>query len=507
MKGDLDLSNQEDWICRAHCRYYKPNSTEEERCRGYSLASVLFLSASEPPCLLSDIPFDPEFQRAFLREHVCEACPFLIDGCDFTSPCPPEGCLPCGGLVLLSGLLREGRLSEEAVRGADLIEKQGQGLLQLTPECATKNLEEYYLYHITHDELYEVNAEAFEMLLKCRGDRTVSELGPGPEFLSFAMDEELLEIRSEGRPCRWYTGRSPVPSLRYLEWLVTYRCNLSCAHCYLGQASSTDFPADLIEPLLEQFSRMQGLRILVSGGEPTLYPHFGRLNEALPDYPLRAVLLSNGLTLNKTALSKLHFHEVQISLDGLENGHDTIRGKGTFRKAVDAMHAVVDAGLDLSVATMVHRENIGEFDRLKVLIEGLGAREWNIDFPCTAGRWAGHPDLAVSLDEAARAMSYGFGGSYHGTSPGWTCGRHLAAVVPSGDVCRCGLYPDKRYGHVRDGLADAWARVQHIPIGATQCRGCEYADECGGGCRFRAGNAIDRDEVMCKVYGRASDLP
>ncbi len=561
------LSNQGDWICRAHCRYYKPNSSEEERCRGYSLASVLFSEISACPSLSADTPFDSEFKKSFLREHVCAACPFLVDGCDFTSQggwepqpiissalidpleerrraspvpripdtpgtagdtltvdpvtdqaCiadppdkqrdspdeirePPENCLPCGGLVLLSGLLRDGTLSEQALRGADLIDRNRHRSLLLTPRCAIKSLEEHYLYHVAHDELYEVNAEAFEMLIRCDGEHAVTRLQPDPAFLSVAVDEDLLEFRSKSRPRKLCLGRSPVPSLRYLEWLVTYRCNLSCAHCYLGDTSHTDFPADLIGPLLEQFSHMQGMRILVSGGEPTLYPHFHTLNDTLPDFPVRAVLLSNGQTLSTGLARKLRFHEVQISLDGLEQGHEMIRGTGTFVKAMRAMYKLVDVGLDLSVATMVHRGNLGEFDELRDLITGLGAREWSIDYPCVAGRWASHPDLAVSFEDAARCMSYGFGGSYHGTSPGWTCGRHLAAVLPSGEVCRCGLYPNKRCGSVQDGLAQAWANVEHIPINSTQCRDCEHADTCGGGCRFRAGNSVDRDEVMCRLHG------
>lgn len=505
MRGELKLSNQEDWICRTHCRYYKPNSTEEDRCRGYSLASVLFSKSSDSPSLAAEDSFDQEFERSFLREQVCEACPFLVDGCDFTSLHPPRDCLPCGGLVLISGLLKQETLSEEAIRGANLIDRNWENALCLTPRCATKSLEEYYLYHVSHDELYEVNSEAFDMLLRCDGQHTVAELEPEPAFLAFAVAEDLLQFSSGSSPMQRYMDCSPVPSLRYLEWLVTYRCNLSCAHCYLGEASNTDFPAALLRPLLEQFSHMQGLRILVSGGEPTLYPHFQRLNDMLRDFPIRAVLLSNGLTLDDKASSSLRFHEVQISLDGLEQGHDMIRGKGSFEKAMRAMHAVLNAGLDLSVATMVHRGNLNEFKGLSELISKLEVREWSIDYPCFAGRWASNPDLAVSFEDAAKSMSFGFGGSYHGTSPGWTCGRHLAAVLPSGEIVRCGLYPQKCYGHMADGLAEAWAKVEHIPIDLTLCGKCEYADTCGGGCRFRVGNSTSRDEVMCRLYGVEGD--
>ncbi len=495
------MSIKEEWICRAHCRYFKPNSIEEETCRGYSLVSPLFSDSCCHPSLSAETSFDQEFKRDLLREYVCEACPFLKDGCDFTSSLPPEGCLPCGGLILISGLVREGKLSEAALRGADLIERNSDRQLCLTSRCATKNLEEYYLYHLTRDDLYEVNAEAFDMLTRCDGTHMVPELRPDPEFLVYALDEDLVEFRSEGYARPLYADSAPVPSLRYLEWLVTYRCNLSCSHCYLGEPVNRDFPDDLIGRLLEEFSQIQGLRILVSGGEPTLYSFFQKLNDMIPDFPIRAVLLSNGLTIDERFAARLRFHEVQISLDGLESGHDMIRGKGSFSRAVRAMHAVVDAGLDLSVASMAHAGNLEQFDSLSDLVKEMGAREWSIDYPCIAGRLALNPDLTVSPEDAAQAMSYGFGGSYHGTSPGWTCGRHLAAVLPSGEVCRCGLYPDKQYGHVKDGLKSAWANVKHVPVAATKCHDCEHAETCGGGCRFRAGNADARDEVMCRSYG------
>jgi radical SAM protein with 4Fe4S-binding SPASM domain len=403
-------------------------------------------------------------------------------------------------MILLSRLLQEGRISEDDIVGADLLDQKADWFLALTPRASVKRLEEDYLYHAAADELYEINDDALKMLLLCDGSRRTRELGPDPGFLSFSVQEDLLEFHEQPHSVELAGGRSPIPSLRYLEWLVTFRCNLSCAHCYLGEAGQDEFPVELIRPLLEQFTRMQGLRILVSGGEPTLYRHFSALNEAIRDYPIRAVLLTNGLTMTEEFASGLSFHEVQVSLDGMEHGHEAIRGKGSFRKAVQAMRAVRSAGLDLSVATMIHRGNLDQWEEMQELVTRMGAREWNIDYPCVKGRWEEHPELAVDPETAARKMGYGFGGSYHGTSPGWTCGRHLAAVLPSGELCRCGLYPERCYGSVRDGLELAWRKVEHIPISSTQCAGCEHADTCGGGCRFRAGGSAERDLVMCRLH-------
>jgi len=488
-------------ICRRQCSYFKPNRTEEERCRGYSLAALLIQERPPTEDLEAVEAFDPLFGKDFLRGHVCRDCPFYEDGCDFVSDDPSEGCLPCGGLVVLSRLLKQGTLDESDIRRLDFLQLGEDSYLALTPRSAVRRLEEDYVYHITNDELYEINDDAAEFLDLCDGTRRVGELAADPEFIEFCVKEDLLEARPVPGKTLSYEGRSPVPSLRYLEWLVTFRCNLKCAHCYLGEAEDSDFPRDLIRSLLDQFSRMQGLRVMVSGGEPTLYKHFDLLNDVMREYAVRAVLLSNGLTLTEEFAASLNFHEVQISLDGMEHGHDAIRGRGAFQAAVRGLQAAGKAGLDLSVATMIHRENLGEWDRMRDLVHELGVKEWSIDYPCSKGRWDQHPGLAVNSEQAAELMRYGFGSSYHGTSPGWTCGRHLAAVLPSGELCKCGLFPEKCYGSVTNGLAEAWTRVRHMPIEETLCAGCAHAESCGGGCRFRAGGDVEKDEVMCRFYG------
>ncbi len=400
----------------------------------------------------------------------------------------------------MSKSLAKGLIGEPDLRLANLSSLGESAYVSLSSDTAVKRLEQDYIYQIGCDELYEINAEALDFISKCDGSETVTDLSPDSDFLQFCSSEGILDFTRTPFKKSIAVGKAPSPSLRYLEWLVTYRCNLTCAHCYLVDENSEEFSPELIHPLLKEFSEMQGLRVLVSGGEPTLYKHFELLNEALPEYPFRVVLLTNGSNLNRAMVSRLNFHEIQISLDGMEEGHDAIRGKGAFRKATRGMELVREAEIDLSVATMVHRLNLDEWDSMKDLMESLGAREWNVDYPCSKGRWTRHAELSVPFDIVAEKMRYAFGGSYHGTSPGWTCGRHLTAVTPSGDVCRCGLFPEVRLGSVRTGLAEAWSRVNHIPIAETACSGCRHEDACGGGCRFRAESINGKDKVMCAFH-------
>ncbi len=460
------------------------------------------LTKSRPQLKLEPVSeaFDRNFKRQLLLNHLCISCPFYVEDCDFTSVQPPESCVPCGGLIFISNLLRQGEITDSDIKLANLRELGENCYVRLSNDSCVKSLEDDYLYQIARDELYEINQDALDFVTRCDGFTTVADLDPDREFLEFCIVEDLLDVSKE--KVRWpvIRGKSPVPSLRYLEWVITRRCNISCAHCYLGDQAHIEFRPELIRPLLDEFTEMQGLRVLVSGGEPTLYAHFDLLNGILPEYPVRAVLLTNGTTINRKLLKRLNFHEIQISLDGMEKGHEAIRGQGNFQKAIRSMELVREAGIDLSVATMVHRLNLDEWDSMKDLVESMEVKEWSIDYPCIKGRWDLYPELRSGMRDAADRMLYAFGGSYHGTSSGWTCGRHLAAVLPSADVCKCALFPEIRMGSVENGLARAWARMTHVPISETDCAGCESADICGGGCRFRAGSRKARDEVMCLLH-------
>lgn len=495
------LEDAENRVCRAYCNYYKPNRTEDERCRGFKLAALLLSLEALPDIGPDNVgPFDPLYKHSLLRQLLCEQCPFFVDGCDFTAAETSFNAMPCGGLILISTLLKHALIEENDLKLIDDVDRKSYSSLVLSPQCALKRLEHYYVYHITHDDLYEVNEKGFHFLEQCEIGEKSELFEPDLSFVKYCVEEGLLIHRSRPQSRKFWTEAAPVPSLRYLEWLVTRKCNLKCAHCYLGEPQDSEFPKELIEPLLDQFSAMQGLRVLVSGGEPTIYRHFEYLNEIIDRYPLRFVLLTNGLIIDASFAQALKFHEVQISLDGMRQGHETIRGSGTFSRVLRAMDSVRDAGIDLSVATMIHRGNLSEWDDMKRLIEGYGVKEWNIDYPCNRGRWELHPDLFVEERVAAEFMRYGFGGSYHGSDDGWTCGRHLAAVLPSGEVCRCALYSDLVLGAVTTGLRVAWEGVQHIPIAQTSCRDCIHANQCGGGCRYRAGDQYAKDSVMCARF-------
>ena len=367
-----------------------------------------------------------------------------------------------------------------------------------------KNLEEPYLYDIKNDELYELGQDAFQFLLRCsQGKEPVVRKKEDEEFIQYCLSENLIHWSNAPHLKKQFVRRSPIPSLRYIELQLTDRCNLQCRHCYLGESGHQDLSFQQVLCVMREFEEMQGLRLLLSGGEPLLHPEFWKLNDLLMDYDFRSVLLSNGNLITKEVAKKLRVHEVQVSLDGMKEGHEMLRGGGTFRKALKAIDHLQEAGLQVSVATMIHRGNLKEFGSLASLLESKGIKEWNVDVPCMEGRLKENENLCPSPVEAGPLLNYGFGGGMHASKKSYGCGAHLCGIISTGYVAKCGLFVQEPVGSIDEGLRVCWERVPRIQLKELTCD-CSVLEECRGGCRYRAklrGGILDPDVFQCYARG------
>lgn len=366
----------------------------------------------------------------------------------------------------------------------------------LSKDAALKWLELPSVYNIATDELYELDGQAFELLKRCAGREGCSVRES--EFLDFCLGEGLL-VNEEREGSVIPLRQSPVPSLRYLELQITHRCNLRCRHCYIGEKNPKDLDIETIRRILGEFEDMQGLRVLITGGEPLLHPRFDELNSLLPDFAVRKILFTNGLLLDEGRIKDLMVHEIQVSIDGLEEGHDWIRGKGTFAKAIRGIEAALDAGFGVSISTMVHARNLNDFPGMEKLFKKLGIKDWTVDVPCETGTLGENPGLVPPPETAGRYLNFGFGKGPHGGGEGYACGSHLMCLFPDGRSAKCGFYAHDTVGDCKEGLDACWKRIRHLKLDELECD-CRFIEVCRGGCRFRAtviAHAAARDPYRC----------
>lgn len=379
--------------------------------------------------------------------------------------------------------------------------------LRLSDNFIPKILEKYYLFDKKNDELYELSESAFNFVLSFKDGKDLSEINGNKSFIKNLLKLSILEESDKIKKRNFILNKPPIPTLRYLEIQLTSKCNLKCKHCYQGEKNDLELPFSALKNILNDFVYFQGLRILLSGGEPLLYSNFKELNLFLKNYPAYVVLITNGVLLNKIPLAQIrNIDEIQVSLDGMEYGHNILRGEGTFEKVISGVKRIKEkTDKKISFATMVHNKNISEFKNMNKLIKSLGAKEWGIDYPVLTGFFEKNRDLYPDIDSAIKVMKYRFGASYHSTEEDndYACGVHTMTLLPNGHFVPCGFYPSKIFGNIKEGLKIALKNRSFFKLlDISECKDCNYIITCRGGCRFRAGDLTKKDQLMCKIFRR-----
>jgi len=185
------------------------------------------------------------------------------------------------------------------------------------------------------------------------------------------------------------------PQSFHLQWHITERCNLKCKHCYFDEKFlKNELSLNQLFTIFDDYIKLlkkwnlprEMSRISITGGEPLVRDDFfeflGKCHENKEKS--RYGILTNGILLNNEKISKLKKLEInyaQVSLEGMEEDNDEIRGKGTFKKIVKAIKLLVRNKINTSISTTVTKQNQKDIPLLIKLAEqlkvnGLGLRRF-----------------------------------------------------------------------------------------------------------------------------------
>ncbi|MFL6472912.1 MAG: radical SAM protein [Nitrososphaeraceae archaeon] len=108
-------------------------------------------------------------------------------------------------------------------------------------------------------------------------------------------------------------------------------CNLHCSHCYWWlnrKNDAEDLSAEQWRQIIRRTFKKQHIYVVtLVGGEPTMRPDI--IQVFCDEMPRRVCVVTNG-TYPLKRFEDLYFY--WISLDGTEEVHDSIRGKGAYAK-------------------------------------------------------------------------------------------------------------------------------------------------------------------------------
>ena len=167
-------------------------------------------------------------------------------------------------------------------------------------------------------------------------------------------------------------ARFGKPSPLALTYELTHLCNLECIYCDRHTPLPKELSHDVIFGVLEEFIELGMWKINLDGGEPLAHRHIDEIVSWLAERDISIRTNTNGILVPKKIESIKKMSIVKISLDGPRKSHDSMRGKGSFDKAIHGATAAREAGVPKVAFTCVlGQHNASAIDSLIDLLEEL----------------------------------------------------------------------------------------------------------------------------------------
>ena len=175
-----------------------------------------------------------------------------------------------------------------------------------------------------------------------------------------------------------------------LQWHITDICDNKCKHCYVFDKRTyniknpTEMSLNLCKEVIKQFKQLTSYltkitsiafypKFNISGGDPLLHSNFFDILTEIKKINAPVEILGNPDHITPEIAKKLKSIGVvqyQLSLDGMEQTHDRIRGKGSFNKTVNGVKVLNESGIASHIMSTVCKENMLELcDQIKFMTE------------------------------------------------------------------------------------------------------------------------------------------
>jgi radical SAM protein with 4Fe4S-binding SPASM domain len=332
-------------------------------------------------------------------------------------------------------------------------------------------------------------------------------------------------------------------------WELTLRCNLNCGHCgsRAGEARAGEMGRDRVLAVARELAALGCTKVTLSGGEPTLSPHWEAVASEGARAGMRVNMITNGVVAGRDLVRRAKdagLVSLGVSLDGLEQAHDRIRGlRGLYGRVMRLLDDCTAERMPVGVVTTIWKGNLRDLEALHDLIAGR-VYVWQLQIGAAMGNLADRrceqiaPEDLLDVIPAIAALvrrckvavhvadNVGYFGPYEETLrrrrttpvPCWVgcyAGCRNVGIEADGGVKGCLSIQATRAteGNLQaEPLDRIWRRKGAFAYNREFslddlggfCRTCEHAAICRGGCLSMRTCEGGRENPFC--YHRVATL-
>ncbi|MBI5076349.1 MAG: selenobiotic family peptide radical SAM maturase [Nitrospirae bacterium] len=295
-----------------------------------------------------------------------------------------------------------------------------------------------------------------------------------------------------------------------LQWHLTQACDLHCKHCY-DRSDRSQMSIEQALAVLKDFrafcnNRFVSGSISFTGGNPLLFPHVKELYRAAADYGFSLSMLGNPAS-RETLESLLEIQELshfQVSLEGLPEHNDSIRGRGHFDRTITFLALLRKMGIYSMVMLTLTKDNMAQviplaemlrnltdsffFNRLSAVGEGAQLTMPDTDsfeefLAAYMEAMKSNPVMGLK-DNLFNILLYKKEMPLFGGCAGFGCSAafNFVSVLADGEVHACRKFPSPIGNIFHQSLAEIYDSdaAGRYRSGCSECRSCSIRPVCGG---------------------------
>ena len=292
---------------------------------------------------------------------------------------------------------------------------------------------------------------------------------------------------------------------------ITKECNLRCKQCFSdsGEIKEEELTTDDMYKLFDEMHKNGTFFICIGGGEPFMRKDLLDLLDYSKNKQLAISIVSNGLLITKKLIEELNKKDLDmiwISLDGLEQNHDNLRGNGTFVKAIKAIILLKKYfNSKVAIRISLNKYNITEYKELIKIAESLDVDLIRLTPLLAFGR-AKQENLMITQEqyiaflngiEQIKSSVKIVHPNIVNTAKFWInkndfgchCGKEAIWIDELGNYSPCFFFGESfNIGNIKEKeYIKLWENCVDVTNykGNDTCSNCNNYNACRGGCRAR----------------------
>lgn len=344
---------------------------------------------------------------------------------------------------------------------------------------------------------YVVNDLTFELLDMFDKNLTLNEIKKRTGYSKNELKILYSEIEQKMLTKDYFEDNLKLSTPIKIQWKITNKCNLKCRHCYLGKLNGFELPFEKVDKIADMIIDSNVMEVTLSGGECLTYKGIEKIIKKFLINGIKVDVFTNALLLksilNKIDLDILNKDDLlfYVSVDGLKDSHEQIRGRNTFDKTIENIKYAIKKGYPVVTNTVINKVNYYDIMDMIILLKQIGVKDVQLSNLIVQGNadvnlkislteqinlkkkinelYKNHPEFGYiyyseipDSDGVRKVYSLSKGKKKYIGNDNWKCTAGVARVTidPNGKVYCCPFIKNSYLGDLNNqSLSEVWDNI------------------------------------------------